>query len=89
MCIQAYRNITSNTQRDGDPRKEILRRISIILDENPQMRFGQIISNIFRPIQYSGNPRFDCYYVPDSAVIEYIKNFEDMLDYLKKKDGQG
>jgi hypothetical protein len=53
------------------------------------MRFGQIISNIFRPIQYSGNPRFDCYYVPDSAVIEYIKNFEDMLDYLKKKDGQG
>lgn len=62
--------------RDINRIKPTLKKIEDLWFSNPDLRFGQLVINIFRTDQQ--NPKI--FYIEDDVFLEKLNEFQDFLD---------
>ena len=58
--------------RDANRIEKIMSKIGMIWLENPDLRFGQLVSNLFYKMGHS-----DMFYVEDDELEKFLDNFLD------------
>jgi hypothetical protein len=68
--------INKNIMRDINRIKPTLKKIEDLWLSNPDLRFGQLVVNIFRAEEQ--NPKI--FYAEDDVLLEKLNEFQDFLE---------